>query len=165
MSLRQEFVELFQVDAANIRLLCRRFQISPKTGYKWLARYGASGETGLSDRSRRPQSSPAQTDAVRTARAGRTGGASDLGPAEAAGSLGPRRGEPTECDLEAPPPHRSSPHQTCRSRAWCVVDENPHRWVADSANWTTRLLAAYLSRTFGIAVSPETIRYALHRLS
>jgi transposase InsO family protein len=64
MSLRQEFVELAQVDAANIRLLCRRFQISPKTGYKWLARYGVSGESGLSDRSRRPQSSPAQTDAV-----------------------------------------------------------------------------------------------------
>jgi transposase InsO family protein len=45
-------------------LLCRRFQISPKTGYKWLTRYAANGEGGLSDRSRRPQSSPAQTDAV-----------------------------------------------------------------------------------------------------
>jgi transposase InsO family protein len=64
MSLRQEFVQLAQLDAANIRLLCRRFQISPKTGYKWLARYGENGESGLRDRSRRPQSSPAHTDAA-----------------------------------------------------------------------------------------------------
>jgi len=61
MSLRQEFVQLAQSDAANMRLLCRRFAISPKTGYKWLKRYAESGASGLSDRSRRPQRSPTQT--------------------------------------------------------------------------------------------------------
>jgi transposase InsO family protein len=35
-------------------LLCKRFEISRRTGYKWLARYRAEGEAGLADRSRRP---------------------------------------------------------------------------------------------------------------
>jgi transposase InsO family protein len=64
MFLRQEFVQLAQVDEANMRLLCRRFAISPKTGYKWLTRYAESGVSGLSDRSRRPQRCPAQTGAA-----------------------------------------------------------------------------------------------------
>lgn len=42
-------------------MLCRRFGISRKTGYKWLARYGAGGASALSDRSRRPHVSPART--------------------------------------------------------------------------------------------------------
>jgi transposase InsO family protein len=54
---RLEFVSLASVSGCNIRLLCRRFGISPTTGYKWLARQGE----GLSDRSRRPLSSPSQT--------------------------------------------------------------------------------------------------------
>ena len=49
MSLREEFVQLAQVNGANLRLLCRRFAISPKTGYKWLARFAESGVSGLSD--------------------------------------------------------------------------------------------------------------------
>jgi transposase InsO family protein len=40
--------------------LCRRFGISPQTGYKWLRRR-ASGEADLSDLSRRPHNSPNQT--------------------------------------------------------------------------------------------------------
>jgi transposase InsO family protein len=43
---------------ANVRLLCRRFQISPTTGYKWLERYGGAGREGLMDMSRRPHRSP-----------------------------------------------------------------------------------------------------------
>ena len=39
--------------------LCRAFGISRKTGYKWLAR-AATGEA-LTDRSRRPHTSPRQT--------------------------------------------------------------------------------------------------------
>src|SRR5262249_16050643 len=35
--------------------------ISPKTGYKWLARYSDAGTSGLHDRSRRPHHSPART--------------------------------------------------------------------------------------------------------
>ena len=38
--------------------LCQRYGITPKTGYKWLARAAAEGEAGLVDRSRRPRTSP-----------------------------------------------------------------------------------------------------------
>ena len=58
MSQRKEFVSLVQTDGANMARLCRRFEISRKIGYKWLARYRATGEAGLADRSRRPHRSP-----------------------------------------------------------------------------------------------------------
>ena len=58
MSLREEFVELAMQEGSNRRELCRRFGIAPKTGYKWLARYGLEGASGLQDRPRR---SPART--------------------------------------------------------------------------------------------------------
>jgi len=46
---------------ANISLLCRRFEVTRKTGYKWLHRFQAEGEAGLLDHSRRPHSSPNRT--------------------------------------------------------------------------------------------------------
>ena len=61
MSLREEFVTLAAQEGANRRELCRRFGISPQTGYKWLARHSAQGPSGLADRSRRPHTSPAIT--------------------------------------------------------------------------------------------------------
>lgn len=63
MSLREEFVMLATQHGANMRELCRRFQISPKTGYKWLDRYEREGWAGLADRSPRPHSSPTATPA------------------------------------------------------------------------------------------------------
>lgn len=62
MSLRTEFVELALMEGSNIRALSRRFGISPKTGYKWLARYRCEGSAGLMDRSRRPRLSPRITN-------------------------------------------------------------------------------------------------------
>lgn len=61
MSLRREFVMLARQEGANVRELCRRFGISPKTGYKWLGRYAAAGASALAERSRRPQASPRRT--------------------------------------------------------------------------------------------------------
>jgi transposase InsO family protein len=61
VSLREEFVKLAMQPGVNRRELCRRFGISPKTAYKWLARYAAAGPSGLGDRSRRPRYSPART--------------------------------------------------------------------------------------------------------
>lgn len=58
MSLRAEFVTLAAQEGANLRQLCRRFGISPRTGYKWLRRYQQEGRAGLQDRSRRPHTSP-----------------------------------------------------------------------------------------------------------
>ena len=60
MDLRLEFVMLAEQPGANVSALCRRFGISRKTGYKWLSRAG-SGPAALSDRSRRPRSSPRRT--------------------------------------------------------------------------------------------------------
>lgn len=52
---REEFVRFARMPGANVSELCRRFGVSRKTGYKWLAR------DCLEDRSRRPRSSPART--------------------------------------------------------------------------------------------------------
>lgn len=62
MEQRREFVRLAMQDGANRRELCRRFGIHPDTGYKWLKRW-SSEERQLSDRSRRPHSSPIRTPA------------------------------------------------------------------------------------------------------
>lgn len=62
MSSRGEFVLLALQPGSQIRELCRRFGISPKTGYKWINRYKRQGETGLGERSRRPHRSPARSD-------------------------------------------------------------------------------------------------------
>lgn len=58
MSLRLEFVALATAEGANVRELCRRYGISPKTAYKWIARHRAGGPAPLADRSRRPVRSP-----------------------------------------------------------------------------------------------------------
>jgi transposase InsO family protein len=64
VSLRRKFVALAAEEGANRRALCREFQISPTTGYAWLARFRRHGEEGLRDRSRRPQRSPKKTPAT-----------------------------------------------------------------------------------------------------
>jgi transposase InsO family protein len=43
---------------ANVAEIGRRFNVSPKTIYKWLRRHDEEGEDGLRDRSRRPHRSP-----------------------------------------------------------------------------------------------------------
>jgi transposase InsO family protein len=61
VSERDEFCRLALTPGANMRELCRRFSVSPATGYLWLGRYQAEGPSGLQDRSRRPLSSPWRT--------------------------------------------------------------------------------------------------------
>ena len=61
MSLRREFVVLASRADANVRQLCRRFGISPTTGYRWIRRYREGAVAGLANRSRRPCRSPART--------------------------------------------------------------------------------------------------------
>ena len=60
-ALRQEFISLALQDGVNRRALCKRFEISAKTGYKWLERFEKEGSAGLQDRSRRPLQTPLRT--------------------------------------------------------------------------------------------------------
>jgi transposase InsO family protein len=61
MDIKREFVELALQEGANRRELCRRFGISPKTGYALLARHAQEGTAAYAPRSRRPHSSPTRT--------------------------------------------------------------------------------------------------------
>lgn len=61
VSLRREFVGL-AINGSNIAQLSQYFGVSRTTAYKWLERYSLEGESGLSDRSRRPLQSPRRTD-------------------------------------------------------------------------------------------------------
>jgi transposase InsO family protein len=64
MSYRNEILRLGTQPGANIRELCRRFQVSTKTFYKWLKRSKTEGGEGLINRSRRPHQSPKRTPPV-----------------------------------------------------------------------------------------------------
>lgn len=68
MEQRKEFVLLANKEGANLRELCRRYEISPTTAYKWLGRFQGEGEAGLGNHSRRPQNSPLRTDETLEAR-------------------------------------------------------------------------------------------------
>lgn len=61
MSNRREFVKLARQEGSNVRELCRRYEVSPTTAYKWIGRGGADGET-YEDRSRRPLRCPNRTE-------------------------------------------------------------------------------------------------------
>jgi len=61
MSLKQEFVMQAIQENANISRLCRRYDVTRNTGYKWLRRFQDEGKEGLVERSRRPHNSPNQT--------------------------------------------------------------------------------------------------------
>jgi transposase InsO family protein len=58
MKQRKEFVMLASQEGANIRELCRRYQVGKTTAYKWLDRYEKMGDAGLNDQSRKPVNSP-----------------------------------------------------------------------------------------------------------
>jgi transposase InsO family protein len=60
---REELMKLGEQPGTNIRQLCRRFQVSAKTYYKWRRRYRADGVASLENRSRRPARSPLQSRA------------------------------------------------------------------------------------------------------
>ena len=72
MSLRREFVRLATQPGSNTRELCRRFGISPRTGYKWLKRFAEQWDAGLRNRPRRSTGPDARSS--RTPRAVDTAG-------------------------------------------------------------------------------------------
>ena len=63
MDLRMQFVTELRSELYTMSELCAQYGISRPTGYKWANRYEVEGVAGLCDRSRRPHSHPARTDA------------------------------------------------------------------------------------------------------
>jgi transposase InsO family protein len=60
---RAEFVSLVNTEAFSFKEVCRRFNISRSTGYKWLGRFSSVRSIeSLKDYSRRPLHSPTKTD-------------------------------------------------------------------------------------------------------
>ena len=55
---REEMARLADQPGANVRVLCRRFSVSPTTAYRWIERYRDRGREALMDLSRRPHESP-----------------------------------------------------------------------------------------------------------
>jgi putative transposase len=58
---RKKFVQEYESQAWTMAELCRIYEISRETGYKWVKRSRAEGDQGLEDRSRAPQRHPNQT--------------------------------------------------------------------------------------------------------
>lgn len=58
MGLKLEFVKRAKRRGANMAALCREYEISRQTGYKWLERFKREGYNGLEERSRRPAETP-----------------------------------------------------------------------------------------------------------
>ena len=58
MDERTQFIAACLVDEDTMSVLCRRFGISRKTGYKWRARYETAGPAGLAERSHAPYYQP-----------------------------------------------------------------------------------------------------------
>lgn len=61
VDLRREFVALAIAKDCSFSDLCVRYNISRKTGYKWLKRFQEAGVKGLNDQSRAPLHRPTKT--------------------------------------------------------------------------------------------------------
>src|SRR2546422_10982591 len=64
MDVRLRFVQDVHRPGWSVAEVCRRYEVSRKTGYKWLERYEQVGPAGLGDRSPRPYSCPHATPAA-----------------------------------------------------------------------------------------------------
>ncbi len=58
MEQRERFIDDHRLDLYTMTELCERYDISRKTGYKWLDRFDEAGRQGLGDRSRAPHHCP-----------------------------------------------------------------------------------------------------------
>ena len=61
MSEREDFIRAWLTPGNKVTKLCERYDISTKTGYKWISRFKEEGFPGLADRSRARHSQTHQT--------------------------------------------------------------------------------------------------------
>lgn len=74
------------------------------------------------------------------------------------------RDEGADAIPRRPRPGRASGLPAAWQEELCrVIEEDPHTMGVNSANWTTRLLADYLTEKTGHRASIETVRVQLHR--
>ena len=107
MNLRMHFVTDWQSDCWTMTELCADYQISRKTGYKWVERFETAGPPGCRiSRGGRMHSPPATDPALVDDAAWRCGAPSALGRPETAGGRAPPRARDaawpsrsTVCDL------------------------------------------------------------------
>ena len=125
MDQKREFVVFAAAEGVNFRELCRRFGVSPTTGYKWLNRHRREGLAGLEERSRRPRSCPLRTAGAVEAKVlevraeqQRLGRAEDQADARGSRRGGHPGGEHDHRDHTPPWP----PHQGWIGRASWAVD-------------------------------------------
>ena len=62
MDQRVRFISEYLNEYFSFKELCDQFEVSRKTGYKWIKRYEELGPGGLADKSRKPLTCPHQTD-------------------------------------------------------------------------------------------------------
>jgi putative transposase len=62
MGRKIQFIADFSKKRFSFTELCERYEISRKTGYKWVERYVDDGPGALEDLSRKPHHSPNETD-------------------------------------------------------------------------------------------------------
>jgi len=60
MDQRLQFVHDALSERFNFTVLCARYGVSRRIGYKWLARFEQDGARGRADRSRRPHTCPTE---------------------------------------------------------------------------------------------------------
>src|SRR6266581_483163 len=91
MDERLRFVQDVHRPGWSIAELCRRYEVSRKTGYKWLRAYARDGPAALADGSHRPHTSPHRHGAEGGATHSRVAAPLQVGRAEGAPpALGPR---------------------------------------------------------------------------
>jgi transposase len=61
MDQKMQFIADYLRQTLSIIELCELYNVSRKTGYKWIERYLKHGPVGLEERSRQPHASPHQT--------------------------------------------------------------------------------------------------------
>jgi len=61
MDERVKFIAAYLRGELSVSRLCETFGVSPKTAYKWIARYANGGVAELVERSKRPRSNPRST--------------------------------------------------------------------------------------------------------
>ena len=84
MDQRTQFIADYLRGCLSITELCALYDVSRKTGYKWIDRYLHYGPAGLDERSRKPRFAKPDGSGNRDCVAGVTSASSFLGCAEAA---------------------------------------------------------------------------------